>query len=1298
MATDRQIKRLMLAISGQESNGNPEAVNVDTGAYGTYQIMPENWSSWAQEAGLSADAERTAENQNIVAYHKLGQYIDEFGERGASIAWYAGPGANSYSQEALNRPQYSGNNQYPSINQYANEVMNRLNKINGEIPKLEGDIPEITTAGPEAPKPPTVLPDGQAVTYETTNNNPYAINVPKNLGQVVTPRFAEDTATTVVKQASIADAIGNGLSNNYLYGAYNVLSTVGVENIGQIPEYMQRARSFHKEDYQDNEYIKKAEDIIKSMQMNDGSNPYGDLVWRYADSPETAWKLAMAKREEFDRDMRVHFSGSGVVRAMQTASFIAGQVLDPLVLLPPLKIARIGIMANKVINGVLKGAQFATHTYLGNQFSPNKQNVALSALAGGIVGAYGGEIYNSINKGANFLRQRIEAFTNAPLTVGKGVAMFAGKTALGVVASNVGKLDVDTTMSTEKYGKHNLVRIQDKGQARSIAQHLGYPADTPVVYDVKSDTVVALNGEPTNKLVTMARGKAGVKNIVPKNTAISAELNRLINNPDNKVLSVRDKIATQKADGTWTLNANGEKKLLSVLDDKSYTFKSLLGEVNRGLKAEGNEPLTPNEFKDILKSQGTLADRAEKGFFRYDKGGTDYKGVFYDDNNVFNPHRLVEATGRMDIANNKDYMPINRALRESSLSNLADNILYDNPEKIDKVSAEAYKAKVMGPLQDIERKFWSIGAKAFNNGRGYIDGIAFRNWQRQCVEYANSENIAENIGKIWSEDVVKGGTLLKNWMSLQREFAQSWGKITGNKGKALIGDVLDNEFVRIVDDGKYSECLANYGSKEALIDVLTEYGKAFCKDDILTKRYGEDADKEQLAKLWAESIANGSNICNMLSDMNTAKNVNLEASFPVDTSGKLDTDKGVFCFDDMLRSFDLEQILPMQTKRLAGELALNASIPDVEALMNSTKDKALLVRALDDIKGIAKHDTVGDSIAKLLNTSTEEETVTGSIISMLGDVMSLPMQELPNVITERFPTLARYIVDVAMGKHDEILQETAKYTPMSDTLYMQMYGNSIGNNLKNYVDTFCDKGGINATATATSMVKMVQRQGLEDMLRYADGSTAGTVVTDNRLKLAGITDKNSYFASLKKYLPDNLETFKQEEPVKYAHLRVFADNLAKEVMLGEDYRKLVGVDNPMPKGAVWDCLVGISNAIATGTFNTIDSGMDAGIAFMFESIVNGAKRAHKGMSPEDIFLSGSYAVVPEDDYMRKQTSNADIYKAKVRATANKFDFNSKLYASEKVQAGVTAGRDFHQDLQDNITDRIPYLKLFSIVV
>lgn len=79
------------AVAKQESGGNYEAQNARTGAFGKYQIMPENWPKWSVEAGLPENADiNDPENQEVVAKFKLGQYFDRYGAEGALVAWYAG--------------------------------------------------------------------------------------------------------------------------------------------------------------------------------------------------------------------------------------------------------------------------------------------------------------------------------------------------------------------------------------------------------------------------------------------------------------------------------------------------------------------------------------------------------------------------------------------------------------------------------------------------------------------------------------------------------------------------------------------------------------------------------------------------------------------------------------------------------------------------------------------------------------------------------------------------------------------------------------------------------------------------------------------------------------------------------------------------------------------------------------------------------------------------------------------------------------------------------------------------------
>jgi hypothetical protein len=123
------------ALFGQESGGNYEAKNERTGAYGKYQIIPENWPSWAKDAGLSADAPQTPANQELVVNAKLKPLYEKYGARGAAISWYGGEGALNYSEEAKNRKQGAGDE--PSINEYADSILSKMGGTPGTPSTIE---------------------------------------------------------------------------------------------------------------------------------------------------------------------------------------------------------------------------------------------------------------------------------------------------------------------------------------------------------------------------------------------------------------------------------------------------------------------------------------------------------------------------------------------------------------------------------------------------------------------------------------------------------------------------------------------------------------------------------------------------------------------------------------------------------------------------------------------------------------------------------------------------------------------------------------------------------------------------------------------------------------------------------------------------------------------------------------------------------------------------------------------------------------------------------------------------------
>lgn len=121
------LSKFINAIAGKESGGSYSARNSDSGAMGKYQIMPANIAGpggWDMEAlGRNITAEQFMSSpklQEAIARHKLAQYYNKYGARGAASAWYSGD-PNKWRN---NSPQGG----YPSIYAYVMSILNAMGR------------------------------------------------------------------------------------------------------------------------------------------------------------------------------------------------------------------------------------------------------------------------------------------------------------------------------------------------------------------------------------------------------------------------------------------------------------------------------------------------------------------------------------------------------------------------------------------------------------------------------------------------------------------------------------------------------------------------------------------------------------------------------------------------------------------------------------------------------------------------------------------------------------------------------------------------------------------------------------------------------------------------------------------------------------------------------------------------------------------------------------------------------------------------------------------------------------------
>lgn len=126
----------MSATSSQESGGNYNAQNARTGAFGKFQIMPDNWAPWSKEAGLPAGAQQTPENQEKVAQFKINQYYDKYGNwADVASTWYSGKPLSQVVKEGWADKKQGPNGTEPSVREYVNSVLAKM----GETP-VTGDF------------------------------------------------------------------------------------------------------------------------------------------------------------------------------------------------------------------------------------------------------------------------------------------------------------------------------------------------------------------------------------------------------------------------------------------------------------------------------------------------------------------------------------------------------------------------------------------------------------------------------------------------------------------------------------------------------------------------------------------------------------------------------------------------------------------------------------------------------------------------------------------------------------------------------------------------------------------------------------------------------------------------------------------------------------------------------------------------------------------------------------------------------------------------------------------------------
>jgi len=123
----------LAAIRTQESGGDYSAYNAGSGASGAYQFTAGTWIQALGMAGLGNSVyareqayQAPASVQDAAAAALMSAYYTQFGQSWYNVAeaWYGGPGA-------VGHPDESGGPGYPTVGEYASDVIAIYNSLGG---------------------------------------------------------------------------------------------------------------------------------------------------------------------------------------------------------------------------------------------------------------------------------------------------------------------------------------------------------------------------------------------------------------------------------------------------------------------------------------------------------------------------------------------------------------------------------------------------------------------------------------------------------------------------------------------------------------------------------------------------------------------------------------------------------------------------------------------------------------------------------------------------------------------------------------------------------------------------------------------------------------------------------------------------------------------------------------------------------------------------------------------------------------------------------------------------------------
>jgi hypothetical protein len=865
------VMKLLSALSGQESSGDPQAYNSLGLAMGKYQFQQGTWDGAAKMASredlVGVDPREVAE---VDQDHVAGTYANYLLEKSGgdlgyvAAAWYAGEtNADEYSRQGR-FPTAREEGDHPSVAEYVQQVKQRYN--DGSY-ALDGVFNRSTDPfGAKAPSVPTIEPQPQSFLGETKD------------------KFLD----------SLYDSTLVGAARTAWVGASSVNS------------YADRSFQVSQEDV---DYVTKAlpGDFIAQK-----------FVLMNARNREHLSRLTLMKQEDEARRQRVDSYSMG----LSSIGTIAGAIADPLTFLPLgqeaviLKtLGRLGTStASKMALSKLAkyGELAATNAALNvaerkgaEHFSGYEQDYTSAALIGGVAGAGLGMLGDLARSFAN--KKGLQKVNAALLNAEDHAILQAadGPLPSGVPKDTRGILqelhDPNFTHTSENLSKlieKDMVYVVSKADLPNLAKRLGVNIEEGAKAFHKADegfTVIVKDNLPTNynldNLLAHEMGVHRFKEVMGEDaySQLMESVRKNVENPPDE-----EWLRAIKA-----VPDGGLEEVLGYYVEHSGLDNSLLGSVrgkiNLGLRKLGlTKDLNNAEIKDFVKRSLDVQIEQAQGYHMMPDGSVVMNGLKYSNANLFNPEgiladqfaadtkaitqgafpKLLRGIGqRMEaggfagtihgiLYNSKSHMGRKIAsliFHDARMRGTADSLVM--PVEKMKETINNRLSKFYGDFMDIrsEALFGSsagdrlVNAPKVTNLTAHL--LDFNRQVREAFNATYTNNHAGLTGRSWSPEVMKAAKVLKDLREDMIEIGKRSSEMFGTQGENLIAKdwkAWDDELWRVMDDDKWLTFHNKFPTVKAAEDFLAEYAKRAVKRDIMEQKLLIQKVKEweESQKLW----------------------------------------------------------------------------------------------------------------------------------------------------------------------------------------------------------------------------------------------------------------------------------------------------------------------------------------------------------------------------------------------------------------------------------------------------------------